>query len=191
MKCIFCKTEEKQVRYMLTKDNISICDNCVLLLSKKLSEQIEIDNVKLLSNLNNNNKTNTNIIKSKKPTEKQLKCIDWIYNMCIPTLYGKKVEKKYVCQSFTLANKFIKENIEEAQNEMEKINENRSFKFTPLNNRNNQITKDDYESHINEYALLDSEDGEHGSSISARALNYGNHLSYEDYKNGKRIPDLK
>lgn len=53
MDCIFCKTDEKQVRYMITKDDVHICDNCVLLLGKKLSEQLKNDNEELLSNLKN------------------------------------------------------------------------------------------------------------------------------------------
>lgn len=52
LKCVFCKTDEKKVRYMLTKDNISICDSCVLLLSKKLSDQLKKDELIQLNSLN-------------------------------------------------------------------------------------------------------------------------------------------
>lgn len=53
MDCIFCKTNEKEVRYMLTKDNICICDKCVLTLCEKLSEQIKKDSTELMSKLKN------------------------------------------------------------------------------------------------------------------------------------------
>jgi len=52
MKCVFCKTNEKEVRYMLSKDNVCICDNCVLLLSQKLSIQLKEDEEKMINDLN-------------------------------------------------------------------------------------------------------------------------------------------
>lgn len=52
MKCVFCKTDEKEVKYMLKKDNVCICDNCVLLLSQKLSTQLKEDEIKMINNLN-------------------------------------------------------------------------------------------------------------------------------------------
>lgn len=51
MECIFCKIDEKQVRYMMTKENICICDNCILLFSKKLSNQIKKDSMEIISNI--------------------------------------------------------------------------------------------------------------------------------------------
>lgn len=43
MKCILCKTDEKEVEYMLSKNDFHICDKCVLLLSQKLNEQYKTD----------------------------------------------------------------------------------------------------------------------------------------------------
>lgn len=51
MKCVFCKTDEKDVRYMLRKDSVGICDNCVILLSKTLQEQLEKDSKEMLKNI--------------------------------------------------------------------------------------------------------------------------------------------
>lgn len=51
MRCIFCKTDEKEVRYMLTKNDISVCDKCVLLLGQKLSNQLRKDEIEMLNNL--------------------------------------------------------------------------------------------------------------------------------------------
>lgn len=53
MNCIFCKIDEKQVGYMLTKDNVCICDNCVLVLSKTLSDQLKKDTIETMSKLKN------------------------------------------------------------------------------------------------------------------------------------------
>ena len=40
---MFCETDEANVRYMLRKDDVGICDNCVMLLAKKLTEQLGKD----------------------------------------------------------------------------------------------------------------------------------------------------
>ena len=67
MKCVFCKTDEKEVRYMLTKDNVCICDNCVLLLSQKLSIQLKEDEKTIINNLKKkkDNKVNCKYINFK------------------------------------------------------------------------------------------------------------------------------
>ncbi|XZN14457.1 ClpX C4-type zinc finger protein (plasmid) [Clostridium perfringens] len=52
MKCVFCKTDEKDIRYMLRKDSVGICDNCVILLSQKLNEQLEKDSKEMIKKLN-------------------------------------------------------------------------------------------------------------------------------------------
>ena len=51
MQCVFCKAYEKEVRYMLLKDDICICDTCVLLFSEKLSIQLKEDEIKMINDL--------------------------------------------------------------------------------------------------------------------------------------------
>lgn len=58
MKCVFCKTDEANVRYMLRKDDVGICDSCVMLLSKKLTEQLEKDAEEMLNNISTKQCTN-------------------------------------------------------------------------------------------------------------------------------------
>jgi hypothetical protein len=47
----------------------------------------------------------------------------------------------------------------------------------------------EYEDHLRTWAFNDAEDGEHGVGIASRMEAYESKLSFEDYKNGKRLYD--
>lgn len=55
------------------------------------------------------------------------------------------------------------------------------------NNDNDRKKKEEYEEYLSDKAFRDSDDGDHGIVIGERKSTYRSNLSYDDYKQGKRL----
>ena len=119
-----------------------------------------------------------------RPTEKQIECA-----LFIARNLGLEYDARYFTKQET--SQFISENINKSKEVYAKQcsyrSSSRPSQTEPSEEAKEEYNQYAYEAHLSHMAFSMAEDGEHGAGISMRYSNLKSSLSYEDFKQGKRI----
>lgn len=148
-----------------------------------------------------------------KPTIAMKRTLDRIFKEVDIKSY---INKEAIYNDFNIAKEFINDNINKLDKQSKEYSDSiLSFVYNQLNkgkinmsyisrhdkyddyywgtdkpsrsSKSSSVSRDDYETYISDCALSDAEDGEHGCGIAGRYSNYKSELSYEEYKDGRRL----